>query len=214
LIVNKKISQSYVQFGLPLFKRPNPDYYAVSVLNMILGGESFTSRLGTKIRSDEGLTYSIYSNAESNFFYPGTFFIEFFTKSETTCRAIALSLAEVQRLKTSGITSEELEHAKRILIDGFPSMFRSPQNIVENYADNEYLKRAPDHFATYPDKINALTKSDVQAMAQKYLDPSAFTYVVVGDTSAIFKSDTIQGFSLRKLAPIKFITQDSLPSLP
>jgi predicted Zn-dependent peptidase len=214
LIVNKKITQSYVQFGLPLFKRPDPDYYAVSVLNMILGGESFTSRLGTKIRSDEGLTYSIYSSAESNYFFPGTFFIEFFTKSETTCRAIALSLAEVEHIKKWGVTPEEIEHAKRILIDGFPSMFRSPQDIVENYCDNEYLKRPLDHFTAYPDKINAVTIGDVAAMAKKYLDPSAFTFVVVGDTAAIFKSDTIPGFSLRKLAPCKITMPDSLPTLP
>jgi Predicted Zn-dependent peptidases len=214
LFVNKKISQSYVQFGLPLFKRPDPDYYAVSVLNMVLGGESFTSRLGTKIRSDEGLTYSIYSNAESNYFYPGTFFIDFFTKSETTSRAISLSLDEVRRIKTSGITAEELEHAKRILIDGFPSMFRSPEDIVENYADNEYLKRPLDHYAAYPDKIKALTVSDIQAMAKKYLDPSAFAFVVVGDTSAIFKSDTVRGFSLRNLRPSKYVVPDSIPYLP
>lgn len=214
LFVNKKISQSYVQFGLPLFQRPNPDYYAVSVLNMVLGGESFTSRLGTKIRSDEGLTYSISSSAESNYFYPGTFLIQFFTKSETTGRAIALSLDEVRRIKTSGITAEELEHAKRILIDGFPSMFRSPEDIVENYASNEYLKRPLDHFAVYPDKINALTVNDIMTMAKKYLDPAAFSFVVVGDTSVIFKSDTVPGFSLRGLRPSKYIVPDSIPNLP
>jgi zinc protease len=214
LFVNKKISQSYVRLGLPLFQRPNPDYYPVSALNMILGGESFTSRLGTKIRSDEGLTYSINSNAESNYFYPGTFYIEFFTKSETTSRAIALSLDEVRRIKTSGITEEEIDHAKRILIDGFPSMFRSPEDIVENYANNEYLKRPPDHYAVYPEKIKALTVGDIHAMAKKYLDPAAFTYVVVGDTAAIFRSDTVSGFSLRSLKPSKYLVPDSIPFLP
>jgi zinc protease len=214
LFVRKPVSQSYVKLGLPLFKRPHPDYYAVSVLNMILGGESFTSRLGTKIRSDEGLTYSIYSNAESNYFFPGTFFIEFHTKSESTVRAISLSLAEVDRIKKSGVTAEELDHAKKILIDGFPSMFRNPEDIVENYAMNEYLKRPPDHFAVYPEKINALTANSIQLAARKYLDPSAFTYVVVGDYSAIVKGDTAAGFSLKKCEPARFINQDSIPSLP
>jgi zinc protease len=214
LFVKKPISQSYVKIGLPLFKRPNPDFYAISVLNMILGGESFTSRLGTKIRSDEGLTYSIYSNAESNYVFPGTFYIDFHTKSESTCRALSLTFAEIDRLKKSGITAEELEHAKKILIDGFPSMFRNPEDIVENYAMNEYLKRAPDHFVVYPEKIKALTLNDIHAAAEKYLTPSAFTYVVVGDSSAIFKSDTIAGFSLKKLSPARFIVQDSIPVLP
>jgi hypothetical protein len=93
-------------------------------------------------------------------------------------------------------------------------MFRSPEDIVENYAGNEYLKRPLDHFATYPDKINALTVNDIQAMAKKYLDPSGFTFVVVGDTSMIFKSDTVTGFSLRGLKTSKYVVPDSIPSMP
>jgi zinc protease len=214
LFIKKPISQSYVKIGLPLFKRPHPDYYAVSVLNMILGGESFTSRLGTKIRSDEGLTYSIYSNAESNYVFPGTFYIEFHTKSESTCRAISLSLSEIERLKKSGITPEELDHAKKILIDGFPSMFRNPEDIVENYSMNEYLKRPLNHFAVYPDNIKALTMKDIQAAAEKYLNSSAFTYVIVGDSAAIFKCDTSADFTLRKLCPARFADPDSILRLP
>jgi zinc protease len=214
LFVKKAATQSYVKLGLRLFQRPNPDYYAVSVLNMILGGESFTSRLGTKIRSDEGLTYSIYSNAESNYFYPGTFYVEFHTKTESTCRALSLSLAEVQRLKTSGITNDELDHAKKILIDGFPSMFRSPEDIVENYSMNEYFKRPADHYVAYPKKIASLTNEDIRKAAQKYLDPSNFTYTIVGDSAAVFKTDTIAGFSLHSLKPSRFIEPDSIPALP
>jgi hypothetical protein len=93
-------------------------------------------------------------------------------------------------------------------------MFRSPEDIVENYASNEYLKRPLDHFATYPDKIQALTVGDIQAAAKKYLEPSSFTYVVVGDTAAIFKSDTVKGFSLRSLKSSKCIAPDSIPYLP
>jgi zinc protease len=214
LFVKKTISQSYVMLGLPLFKRPHPDYYPVSVLNMILGGEGFTSRLTTKIRSDEGLTYAIGSHAESNYFFPGTFYVKFFTKTGSTSRAISLTLAEIDRLKKSGITAEELDHAKKILIDGFPSEFRRPEDIVENYAQNEYWKRPADHFAVYPDKIKAITTQDIKAVADKYLNPSAFTYVVVGDSSAILKADTVPGFSLRKLSPARFIEQDSIPALP
>ena len=214
ICVNKTSTQSYVKMGLPFIKRPNDDYYAVSVLNMILGGESFTSRLCARIRSDEGLTYSIHSNAESNYFFPGTFYIEFHTKSESTCRAIALSLEEIQRLKTKGITKEELDHAKKILIDGFPSMFRSPEDIVENYSMNEYFKRPADHYKTYTGKINALTIKDIMNAADKYLVPTAFTYTIVGDTTVILRNDTVSGFLLRKLKPSLFIEQDSLPLLP
>jgi zinc protease len=201
VLVNKPISQSYIRMGLPLFKRPNDDFYAVQVLNMILGGEGFTSRLGTKVRSDEGLAYVVYSSAGSNYFFPATICIEFHTKNETASRAMALSLEEIKKIRASGITDDELTHAKKELIDGFPSMFRSPADIVDNYADNEFLKRPPDHFAKYPDRINALTKADILAAAKKYLDPANITFTVVGDTSAVFKADTVSGFSLHAQKP-------------
>ena len=214
VFVKKPLTQSYVKLGLPLFKRPHPDYYAVSALNLVLGGGSLTSRLGSKIRSDEGLAYAIHSSAGSNYFYPSTFSIEFNTKSESTCRAISLALAEVDSVRKSGITAEELDNVKKRLIDGFPSDFRKPENIVENYLLNEYWKRPADHFVAYPGRIKALTLNDIKAVAKKYLDISALTYVVVGDSSAIFGADTVAGFSLKKLAPARFIVQDSIPALP
>jgi zinc protease len=201
VFVNKPITQSYIRMGLPLFKRPNDDFYAVQLLNTVLGGEGFTSRLGSKVRSNEGLAYVVYSSAGSNYVYPATFFIEFQTKNETASRAMALSLEEVKRIRESGITDEELSHAKKVLIDGFPSMFRSPADIVDNYADNEFLKRPANHYAVYPDKVNALTKADVLAAAKKYLDPANITYTIVGDTAAVFKADTVTGFSLRSQKP-------------
>jgi len=211
VFVNKPISQSYVRLGLPLFKRPNDDYYAVQLLNTILGGEGFTSRLGSKVRSDEGLAYVIYSSAGSNYVYPATFFVEFHTKNETASRAIALSFDEIRKIRESGVSAEELAHAKKVLIDGFPSMFRSPADIVDNYADNEFLKRPPDHFAAYPGKINALTTADIIAVAKKYLDPAAITVTVVGDSSAVFKADTVAGFSLRSIKPaVNVSAPDSL----
>ena len=214
VIVPKTITQSYIRMSLPLFKRPNPDYYALSVLNMVLGGSGFTSRLTSKVRSDEGLTYSIHSNAESNYTFPGTWYIDFFTKSESTCRAIALIQSEIQKLLAAGITDEELDHAKSILIEGFPSMFRSPEDIADNYAVNEYLGRSMNHYKNYPGAIRAITIKDVSAAAAKYLKPEAFVYTVVGDTAEIFKSDTVKGFSLRGLTPVKYVAPDSIPALP
>jgi zinc protease len=201
VIINKPISQSYVRMGLPLFKRPNDEFYAVQVLNLVLGGEGFTSRLGSKVRSDEGLAYVIYSSAGSNYFFPSTFFVEFHTKNETASKAMAFSVAEFNKIKAGGVSDDELAHAKKVLIDGLPSMFRSPDDIVENYAQNEYWKRPADHFVKYPERVNALTKADILRVAKKYCDPAAMTYTVVGDTSVIFPNDTIKGFSFRSQKP-------------
>ena len=187
LLVNKKISQAYVRLALPLFKRPHPDYYAVSVMNMILGGGGFTSRLGTKIRSDAGLTYSIYSHAESNYNYPGTFLIDFYTKNSSFAQAVALTIDEVRKIAENGVTEEEITNAKSSLIGELPSMFRSPFDIVSTYAWNEYYGRQPDHYKVYAEKISKLTRDDILRVAKQYLVPENLTFVVVGDIDALMK---------------------------
>lgn len=212
LLVNKPMSQAYVRIGLPLFKRPHPDYYAMSVLNMILGGGGFTSRLGTKIRSDAGLTYSIYSHAESNYNYSGTFFIDFYTKNSSFAQAVALTIDEVRKIAETGVTEEELMHAKSSLINELPSMFRSPYDIVSTYAWNEYYGRQPDHYKVYADKLKAVTRDDIIDVAKKYLKTENFTFIVVGDTDALMKVKDDK-FTLSTME-CKTIPADSIPALP
>ncbi len=183
LIVHKPISQAYVRMGLPFIRRPNPDYYPMSALNVILGGSGFTSRLGTAVRSDAGLTYQIYSSAGSNYAYPSTFYVHFFTKKETINQAISLSLQEIRKIVEEGVTDEELENAKQMLINGLPSMFRSVDDIVDTYAWNEYYGREPDHYKVYPDKVHTLTKEDLSRVAAKYLVPDNLSYTIVADTT-------------------------------
>lgn len=210
LIVHKDISQVHIRLGLPLFKRPHPDYYALSLFNLVLGGGSFTSRLVTSVRSDAGLTYSIYSRAGVNYIFPATFFINFFTKHATVNEAIALTLKEVKTIVKDGITKKELTNAKKVLVDGLPSMFRSKDDIVDTYAWNEYYNRSEDHYRIYPDKINALTQMEIKQAAQKYIDPEAFTFVIVGDTTELFKAEKSDGFSLKEQSEVKIITPDML----
>jgi zinc protease len=190
LIVHKGISQAYVRMGLPLFKRPNPDYYAVMLLDYILGGSGFTSRLGARVRSDEGLTYSIHSNAESNYVYPATLHITFYTKTASFPKAIMLVLEELDKIVKDGVTDEELENAKAALITELPSSFRSPEDIVSTYAWNEFYGRAPDHYVKYPDELRKLTKADIDNAAKKYILVDKITYTLVGDTTAINAAST------------------------
>jgi len=190
LVVHKGISQAYIRMGLPLFKRPNPDYYAVSLLDYILGGSGFTSRLGMRVRSDEGLTYSIHSNAESNYVYPATMHITFYTETASFPKAVTIILEELDKIVKNGVTEEELENAKAALITELPSSFRSPEDIVSTYAWNEFYGRAPDHYAKYPDELRKLTKADIDNAAKKYIQVDKLTYTIVGDTTAINAATT------------------------
>jgi zinc protease len=212
LFIHKPISQAYVRLGLPLFQRPHPDFYAMSLLNEILGGGGFTSRLGEKIRSDEGLTYSIHSTAESNYTYPGTFRIDFFTKNESFTHALTLTLAEVRKIVATGVTDKELANAKSSVLGELPSMFRSPDDIVTTYGWNEYYHRAPDHFRVYTKKIREITKDDLLRVAKTYLKPDSMTITVVGDSTALLRQKT-DDFSLAKLKP-KILLPEAIPALP
>ncbi len=210
LIVHKEISQAYVRLGIPLFKRPHPDYYPLSVFNHVLGGGAFTSRLGSTVRSDAGLTYSIHSSIGTNYIFPATLMIGFFTKHATLNKAIELTLREVEKIVDKGITKDELASAKKVLIDGLPSMFRSKDDIVDTYAWNEYYNRSEDHYTVYPDKINALTQKDILDAAQKHIDPSKFTFVIVADTTQLFASDKTEGFSIQDQKDVLIITPEQL----
>ena len=212
LLVHKAISQAYVRLGLPLFQRPHPDYYSMSVLNLILGGDGFTSRLGKKIRSDAGLTYSIHSEAQSNYVYPATFYINFFTKNASFAQAVELSLKEVRLFVENGVSEEELTNAKSSLIDELPSMFRSPDDIVATYGWNEYYHRAPDHFKVYPEKIRAITREDIARVARKYLNVDSMSITVVGDTTQLIRLKSGE-FSLANF-PRNTILPDAIPRLP
>ncbi|MDO5575603.1 MAG: pitrilysin family protein [Fibrobacter sp.] len=212
LIVHKPLTQAYVRLGLPLFKRPHEDYYAMSVLNVILGGGGFTSRLGAKIRSNEGLTYSIYSHAESNYTFDGTFFISFFTANASFAKAIDLTLKEVREVVANGVTDKEIAHAKASLAGDLPSMFRSSFDIVSTYAWNEYYGRSENHYKEYEKKINDVSKKDLVRVAEKYLDMNNIIYTVVGDTSVLLKQES-GDFSLKKLK-VKIVDTDSLSLLP
>jgi zinc protease len=210
LIVHKEISQAYVQIGLPFFKRPHRDYYSISIFNMILGGSSFTSRLGTTIRSDEGLTYSIYSHAQTNYIFPATFYINFFTKHSTVNKAISLTLKEVDKILKEGITKEEFKNAKKVLIESLPSMFRSKEDIVDTYAWNEYYNRSLDHFRVYPEKLKALKIKDIRGASKKHIDPDKFSFVIVGDTTELFGAEASEGFSLKEKSGYAVIDPDML----
>jgi zinc protease len=214
LVVHKPMTQAYVRLALPMFKRPHPDYYACNVLNEILGGGGFLSRLNASVRSDAGLTYSIYSEVESNYTYPGTFYVHFYTKTESTVEAIKLVLAELERIRSEGVTPAELTATKNMLIQSLPSMFRDADDLVERYSWNEYYGRSPDHFRAYPDSLRAVSADQVLAMARKYLVPESLTCIVVGDTTALYAVDTSRSFSIRGLKPLRVVPADSLPGLP
>ncbi len=175
--IQKDISQSIIYMGHLGTNRYNPDNYAIKVMNSILG----VSRMMTKVRSDKGLAYIVYSWFNSDYSVGGTFFAFCQTKSETTFDAMDLMKKEIIRMQSIPVTEAELKSAKDSLVNRYIFNFSDSSAIVRNLANLEYEAMPADYYKTYAAKIEAVTAADVKRVAKKYLHPDRMLYLVVGD---------------------------------
>jgi zinc protease len=211
--VNKAdVNQGRVSLGHIGAMRDNPDYYALTIMNDILGGGGFTSRITSRVRSDEGLAYSAGSSYGFGIYNPGIFRASFQSKNPTTSQAIEIVMEEINRLRTTRVTAEELETAKNFLIEVFPRNFSTAAQIAGNFAQDEFTKRAPDFWTSYRDRVRAVTADDVQRVAQKYLQPDKLVVLVVGNIDEITRGNPDKPqYSLLKIAKDGQIRRIPLP---
>ena len=211
--VNKAdVNQGRVSVGHVGAMRDNPDFYALSIMNDILGGGGFTSRITSRVRSDEGLAYSAGSSYGFGIYNPGIFRASFQSKNTTTSQALDIIMEEINRLRTSKVTAEELETTKNSFIEVFPRNFATAAQVAGLFAQDEFTKRAPDYWTTYRDRMRAVTAEDVQRVAQKYLEPDKLVVLVVGNIDEISKGNPDKPqYSLAKIAKDGTIRRISLP---
>ncbi|MCU0247515.1 MAG: insulinase family protein [Bryobacter sp.] len=187
-LIEKDVNQGRVALMLPGVKRDHPDMAAISVMNDILGGGGFTSRIMNRVRSDEGLAYSAGSGFPGGVYYPATFTAGFQTKSRTVAYAASLVLEEMKRMASELVTDEEIETAKKSFIDTFPQTFASKGQIAGTFASDEFTgwyARRPDYWKTYRQTIAAVTKEDVLRVAKQHLGPDRLVLFVVGQEKDI-----------------------------
>lgn len=183
------VNQGRVTIGHIGSTRDNPDAYALDIMNDILGGGGFTSRIMSRVRSDEGLAYSAGSSYGLGVYYPGTFEASFQSKSPTTSQAIDIVLEEINRVRATKVSAEELETAKNSAVEIFPRFFATAGQIAGTFAQDEYTKRPADYWDKYRERIRAVTAEDVQRVAQKYLTPDKLVILVVGNIDDITKGN-------------------------
>jgi zinc protease len=175
---------------LPGIRRENPDYLPVLLMNDILGGSGFSSRLVNRVRSDEGLAYSVGSVFQGGIYFPYVFRAAFQSKSRTVAFATSLIVEEIKRITAEPVTDEELENSKRSYIDRLPRNFASKGQVVGVFAGEEYTGRYqtdPQYFQQFTARIKAVTKEDIQRVAKKYLTADQLVILVVGDKEEILK---------------------------
>ena len=189
-IVDKEVNQGRVDIMLPGIMRDNPDYYAVQVMNDILGGGGFTSRITNRVRSDEGLAYSAYSYCPGGTYFPRTFVAGYQSKSRTVLYAAQIVLEEMRKITQEEVTDKEIETAKASYIQTFPQAFETKGAIASTFASEEFtgrLSNNPNYFDNFRSKIRAVTKADVQRVAGKYLTPDKVAILIIGDKEEILK---------------------------
>jgi zinc protease len=198
-VVDKDISQANISMNQPFVRRPHADYYPAAVANFILGGGSFTSRLMNRVRSDEGLAYSVYSMVGNDYRDTAMVTIALQTKVESVEFALKLIREVVNEFAEQGPTEEELVQAKKALIESLPSLFDSPEATAVIFAKGELMGKTYDHYLDYVKEINAVTADQVKAMVKKYFDMDKMTTSIVAPVS-----------KLESIKPFTVIPQDSL----
>jgi len=178
--IQKKLVQATVLFGHLGISRNNPDYYAVSVMNYILGGGGFASRLMDNIRDNKGLAYDVHSSFSAEK-YAGSFEVGLQTKNEAANRVLEEIFREIERIRTEPVSDGELSDAKSYLTGSFPLRIDSNRKIAGVLTSVEYYGLGLDYVDNYPKYIGTVTKDDILRVAQKYLHTGSYVLVVVGD---------------------------------
>ncbi len=187
-LVDKDVNQGRVAMMLPGITRDNPDYYAILVMNDILGGGGFTSRIVNRVRSDEGLAYDAHSIFQGGVYYPLTFTAGFQSKSRTVPYAVSLILEEMKKVTSEPVSDSELNTSKRGFIDRFPSTFTTKAQVAMTLAQDEFTGRRakdPEFWKQFRSRIGAVGKEDVQRVAAEYLNAEKMVLVVVGQKDQI-----------------------------
>jgi len=208
-LVNKDVNQGRVSMMLPGIMRENPDYFSIIIMNDILGGGGFTSRIVNRVRSDEGLAYSAYSTFPGGIFFPYAFMAGFQSKSRTVAYATSIVVEELKRIAAMPVSTAELEDAKKGFIDRLPRSFATKAQVANVFAYDEFTGRYakdPDYWQKVVPLIKAVTIEDVQRVAKKYLTPERLVILVVGQ-----KDEILQGHPNH---PVKLTEFGKLTELP
>ncbi len=182
--LDKKITQANIAMGHLGISRENPDYYAVMIMNYILGGGGFSSRLMDNIRDNRGLAYDVHSSFSAQK-EPGSFRVWVQTKNESANQAIEEIFKELKRIRTEPVSEKELADAKAYLTGSFPLRMDTSAKIAGMMTSVEIYNLGLDYPQKYPKLINAVTREDILRVAKKYLDPDKIIIVVLGDQEKI-----------------------------
>jgi zinc protease len=172
-------AQAHVFIGQPGYKRDDPDFFALTVGNYILGGGGFVSRLTTEVREKRGLSYSVYSYFAPGL-HAGAFTLGLQTRPDQADQAVQVSREVVTKFVDQGPTAAELKGAKDNLIGGFALRIDSNRKLLDNVANIAWNNLPLDYLDTWTRKVESITRSDIKAAFARKLQPDKMATVIVG----------------------------------
>ena len=202
LIDKPDAAQSEIMIGNIGVARSTPDYFAINVLNTVLGG-AFTSRLNTNLREEHGYAYG----ASSDFAMrlgPGPFIASAGVQSDKTVDGLREFFKELDRIHQP-IPQDELDKAKNYLALQLPRGFETSGSIASSLATAFVYDLEDDYFATYGQRVRAVTAGEAKRAADRYIQMDKLSVVIVGDQKAIEP-----GVRALKLGPLRIVTPREL----
>ena len=179
-----EVTQTELRIGFEGVKRDTPDYYALSVMNYILGGGGFSSRVLDAVRSKGGLSYS----ASTAFDFgrdKGAFVLSTVTKNETVGTTVDLALATMKKFQDEGPTAKEVEDAKRFLVGALPLGMQTASGLATQWSAIDFYNLGSDYFEKYEGRINAVTVEDVRRVARERLRQDKLAIVAVSSAGEV-----------------------------
>lgn len=187
-VLNRDIPQSVVEILQPGIKRDSPDYDAAQVMNQILGGGGFGSRLMEEVREKRGLTYGIYSSFLDMDKAQG-FAVSTSTENKNAGQILDLVRAEWKKMRDSDVTEKELSDARSYMIGAMPLALSSTDAISGLMLSLRLNGRPIDWLDGRKARIAAITAQDIRRAAKKLLDPEGFTVIIVGRPDGVMATN-------------------------
>jgi len=195
-------AQSQIRIGWVGVPRSTPDYFALRVMNTILG-EAFTSRLNQNLREEHGYAYGASSRFDMRG-SAGPFYAAAGVQTDKTSESLTEFFKELDGIRKA-VPADEVEKAKNYLALLMPRNFETTGSLANSLAQMFVYNLPADYYATYTQRIRAVTPADVQRVAEKYIQPDKFAIVVVGDRKVI--EPAIKALNL---GPIKAVEIDEI----
>jgi zinc protease len=178
-------AQSNIVIANNGMNRTDPDYFPLLLMHTVLGGTA-SARLFMNLREEKGYTYGAYSNLDARR-AAGTFRATAEVRSAVTGDSLKEFFYELERIGTEPVSEKEIKDAKSYLTGVFPLRLETQEGLIDQLVQIKMMGLSEDHLETYRDRVQAVTREQIQHVAQKYVRPEAAAIVIVGDAAEVLE---------------------------